>query len=182
MKQKELIGFILFSLGVLISMMSTAQLPAEGQVFSSTWPAYILGVICGIVGLVLWHQAKNQARKDLVASQDQKSVGSAIGFLHEALTHLTKLSGDLLTLENTEIIKRVNYIMDHFIFPLAQTRNQIIAKFGMVKGAEILIAVAYGERMLNRVWSAASDGHEQEARKVFCEAKNAFAQAVSLSK
>ena len=31
------------------------------------------------------------------------------------------------------------------------------------KGAEILLDVAYGERMLNRVWSAASDGHHQEA-------------------
>ena len=50
----------------------------------------------------------------------------------------------------------------------------------MDKGAEVLVVVAYGERMLNRVWSAAGDEHLLEARTCLPEAQEAFAEAVAL--
>jgi hypothetical protein len=60
-------------------------------------------------------------------------------------------------------------------------RRKIIDRLGMSKGSEILVVVAYGERMLNRVWSAASDGHLPEARSSYPEARAAFHQAQDLA-
>ena len=55
----------------------------------------------------------------------------------------------------------------------------------MDEGAQILVTMAYGERMLNRAWSASADGHIQEARGCIPEAlaafEEAYAKAVSLS-
>ena len=51
---------------------------------------------------------------------------------------------------------------------------------GMSHGAEILVATAYGERMLNRVWSAAADGYLEEARSSFREASSAFDEAATM--
>jgi hypothetical protein len=52
--------------------------------------------------------------------------------------------------------------------------------FGMAKGAEILVTVAHGERILNRVWSAASDDHLPEAVKCYDEAFSALQEAKEL--
>ena len=50
----------------------------------------------------------------------------------------------------------------------------------MEKGAEILVTLAFGERMMNRVWSAAADGHLPEATASLNESTDAFIEAAAL--
>ena len=66
---------------------------------------------------------------------------------------------------------------DGFVTPLADGRQRFVDRFGLAGGSEVLNATAFGERMLNRVWSAAADGHLEEACSSYREAVEAFAQA-----
>ena len=48
-------------------------------------------------------------------------------------------------------------------------------------GKEILVTAAYAERMLNRVWSAAADGHGPEASASLVEAVGAMKETAALA-
>ena len=90
---------------------------------------------------------------------------------------LKELDQKFMSLSLKQVQDEVDKILDNFIIPFADVRKEIVNILGMSKGSNILITVAYGERMLNRVWSAASDGHLQEAQNVFPEARDALIQA-----
>ena len=75
---------------------------------------------------------------------------------------------------------RVDALLDDYVLPMGESRQQFIDRYGMEKGAELLVTLAFGERMLNRVWSAAADGHLPEAVSSLEESAEAFEEAVSL--
>jgi hypothetical protein len=80
----------------------------------------------------------------------------------------------------TQICVEVDKILNTLVLPFAEVRQTIIDMFGMSQGANLLVVVAYGERNLNRVWSAASDGHLPEARSVLPDVISAFEEATEL--
>ena len=77
-------------------------------------------------------------------------------------------------MEQEAINQRADELLETWVLPFAEVRQTIIQRFGMEEGADVLVTVAYGERMLNRVWSASADGHPQEARACLPEAIAAF--------
>jgi hypothetical protein len=52
----------------------------------------------------------------------------------------------------------------------------------MDRGAEILVVIAFGQRMLNRVWSAAADRHLPEARSCYPDAVEALEEAADMAR
>ena len=52
---------------------------------------------------------------------------------------------------------------------------------GMDKAAELLIAISYGERVINRIHSAALDGHHDEAVECTEEAHAAFKEVFEIT-
>ena len=52
---------------------------------------------------------------------------------------------------------------------------------GLEKTAELLIAISYGERLINRIHSAALDGHHDEAVECTEEAHAAFKEVFKLT-
>jgi hypothetical protein len=46
-----------------------------------------------------------------------------------------------------------------------------------IAGAELLVTMAYGERIYNRTWSTLADGHFDEAHQVFHDGTEAFREA-----
>ena len=74
---------------------------------------------------------------------------------------------DLLSMENGQSQR---------IYGIVGSKQNINNELGMSEAAEILIAFAYCERMLNRVWSAAADGHRTEALSALEDALNTSEQ------
>ena len=63
------------------------------------------------------------------------------------------------------------------MLPFIAIREQVLCLLGHYQGVEVLVAAAQGERLLNRMWSAASDGVVIEARNTYPNALAAFEEA-----
>ena len=93
---------------------------------------------------------------------------------------LRELGDSIDSLDGNAITERVEKILEHTVLPFAEARQKLFDRLGMRAGADLLVTAAYGERMLNRTWSAAADGHLVEARSSFREATQAFDEAAAM--
>ncbi|NIP19182.1 MAG: hypothetical protein GWM87_14225 [Xanthomonadales bacterium] len=62
----------------------------------------------------------------------------------------------------------------------AEARETMVHVFGMQNYAEVMSAFAAGERYINRVWSASTDGYEAEVRTYLEKARRQFGEAHEL--
>ena len=190
-------GFLVFVVGIITAITSGAKLPAsalaqDGEArtsvetasqFPDTVGPFAGGVvICGI-GLGLWWSAVRQER---VAARVARAAGhmgeesNPVALLDQLQQNLSATLDELDSLVESDMIHRIDALIDSHVTPLAEARHHVIDQFGMSHGSEILVATAYGERMLNRVWSAAADGYLEEARASFREAAAAYSEAADM--
>jgi len=172
------LGFLLFCLGIVGAILCAAKMPAEGQEWSDMLVYFGAAIALGIVGLVLWRRGVSQeAQAAAKATGDSANPVTLLSGLPEPLA---ALSGDIEQLDASQLTERVDDLLNRFVLPFAEVRQTLIDRMGMEKGADVLVTVAFGERMLNRVWSAAADGHLPEARASFVDAHDALLEAASL--
>lgn len=169
------IGFAVFAIGVALAVVGGAKAPVEGSDWPDTMLLFGIGTAVSIVGLVLWHTATRKAAKEAATAGGADADPAAL--IASLQAPLNDLNEDIGTLNTDQICDRVDALLTGYVLPFAEVRQKVVSRFGMEKGAEILVTVAFGERLLNRVWSAAGDGHAPEARKSFPEAYSAFVEA-----
>lgn len=176
------IAWALFGVGTAIAISGGAKLPAEGSDWPDTVRMFLVGALLAAVGVFLWRkamQAEKKANLSAAVSGDSAKP-SAFKLLADAMEPSKQLQSAAADLDEAALTKKVDELLETYILPFAEVRQTVIDRFGMTTGAEILVTVAYGERMLNRVWSAASDGHLPEARACVPEAVDALVQAQDL--
>lgn len=185
------VGFLIFVVGIMIGITAGAKLsPAklesdpktatELSRWPDTLPMFGLGVAIAAAGLATWWSVVLGERAAARAAADDTGEGSELGpvqLVQQLLQPLKDLEADIESLDGPELCQRVESIVDQFVTPLAEGRQRFVDRFGLAGGSEALNATAFGERMLNRVWSAAADGHLEEALSSFTEVVAAFHQA-----
>ena len=169
-------GFVSFMIGIAIAISGGAKMPIEGEKWPDTVPLFIVGILVAVIGLVIWRLAVAKANQELAekGSSDRKDALSLLAGLIEPTRKLTK---EAPSLRAEEINHRANDLLEEYVLPFAEERQTLIQRFGMEAGADVLVTMAFGERMLNRIWSASADGHVQEARACCGEALAAFEEA-----
>lgn len=176
------LAYILFAVGTLIAISGAAKLPEQTGGWPDTLAVFIVGAVISAAGLVLWRYMLAATKKAAVkAEADSPTQGGALELLAGVLEPARTLQAEIDKLDGTTITQRIDVLLETYVLPFAEVRQTVIDRFGMAKGAEILITVAYGERMLNRVWSAASDGHLPEAMASLPEAIDALDEAHQLA-
>ena len=183
----RILAYILFGGGIMAAISGAAKLPAafpEGvkpafiDRFPDTLPEFSIAFIATVVGLVIWWQDVFAQRK---ANQDNDSDESnPLKLLAGLIPQLRDLAGKIDELDSDAIIAHVEQILEHTVLPFAEARQKLFDRLGMRAGADLLVTAAYGERMLNRTWSAAADGHLVEARNSLREATQAFDEAAAM--
>lgn len=171
-------GFVLFAIGVVVAIVGGAKSPAEGSDWPDTMWVFFVGVTVAVIGLVLWRLHERSKARALARGElgDQADAGQ---LLRDLQAPLDALAAEIGTLPPAQITQRVDGLLNTYVLPFAEVRQQMVTRFGMERGAEILVTVAFGERLLNRVWSAAGDDHAPEARSCFPEAHHAFKEALT---
>lgn len=169
------IGKLLFAAGIVVSVISGAKAPPEGATWPDTLPLFAFGVLLTIIGLVLWRQ---EEKKDVIS--EESTTDSALSRLETLTETLKSQSPDWKDLDCPTLNETITVFQEKYVRPFVETRQQIIDQFGMQKGSEIMIACSYGERMLNRVWSATADNHLPEAQSSLKEAVQAFEEVMSI--
>jgi hypothetical protein len=176
-------AYILFAGGVMLAISGAAKLPdmepsaarSLADRFPDSWPVFATGFALTVAGLVIWWRDEFALRAAHHA--DDRDGSNPLTLLRGLVPQLHELSNDFAELDATQVTNRVEHLLEHTVLPFTEGRHKIMSWLGMSAGADLLVTAAFGERMLNRVWSAAADGHLEEARSSLAEAVGAFEQA-----
>ena len=175
----ERLGPILFGAGVLVAIASGAKMPEGSTSWPDSVPVFVVASIVAALGIFMWRRTIARFREQSADAEGGQS-GSPQALLDDLMGPLATFVDEIQGLDADTICNRVDELLERYVLPFARSRQQVLDRFGMDRGAEILVVVAYGERMLNRTWSAAGDGHLPEARASLPESAEAFREAHSL--
>ena len=173
----NIVGPCLFFVGILVAISGSAKMPAEGATYPDTTGIFLVGAFIAIIGTVLWRKAVALKANEAL---EQSNDTDALSLLKNAMPPCRALREEINNLAPNAICDRVDELLNNYILPFADNRQQVLNRLGMNTGAELLVTMAYGERMLNRTWSAASDGYPQEALAVYPDAVDAFEEAIQI--
>lgn len=179
------IAYILFAAGVMTGISGAAKLPEIDAAadpgfldrFPDSWPVFAIGFATTVTGLVLWW--KDEFARRAASDTDDRDTSNPLILLRNLIPQLQSIADDFSGLNQSELTARIEHVQEHTILPFSEGRQKVISRMGMAAGADLLVTAAYGERMLNRAWSATADGHLDEARDSLDEALSAFRQAQS---
>ncbi|HEC83982.1 MAG: hypothetical protein DRR08_20825 [Candidatus Parabeggiatoa sp. nov. 2] len=167
-------GSLLFIVGIIVALISATKLPASGTRWSDMLPFYVGAVVLAVVGLLLLRWPQIQQRNSTFSNQVCLNV---MALLEELLAEMQTLGQEINDLDGVGIAKRVNAMLDTYVLPFAAAQQEVICLLGQYQGVEVVVAAAQGERLLNRMWSAASDGNKTEAIATYPKALAAFKEA-----
>ena len=170
-------GVGLYCFGVSVAVVGAAKIPLEGEKWSDVLFLFNDGVILALVGLALWRfglrtQAKRKRKGKRTSFQILTDMGPILEDLYRSVDDL----------ECYQLQEYIKILREQYLIPLEESRSEIIHQFGIEKSAELLVAISYGERILNRVASAAADQHHDEAVSSVEEAYNAFREIYRILK
>lgn len=174
-------GSVLFTLGIIIAISGAAKPPAAEATFPDTIPVFIAGILAAVAGIEIWWGHRSILR--LLAGDgdsDSDSPDNPFVILNQLIPALKELESRIDEMASSEIESAIDDVASNFVTPFIEGRQSLIDQLGLKAGADLLVISATGERMLNRTWSAAADGHLVEARNSFREAAQAFDEAAAM--
>lgn len=141
-----------------------------------TWMGTVLAA--GAVGLFMYRKAHhNEARSGHRLSGNMKTLETSLANVVSNLEAMVARKDELPVYEaRFEIDRLFREDLDRF----AEARESMIHVFGMQNYAEVMSAFAAGERYINRVWSASTDGYRDEVLTYLVRARDQFIEAKSL--
>ena len=158
-----------FLVGAFISVLDPTEI---------NWTWFVPVLVVGLIALYIYRKAHHV---------EAKASHRLSGNLQILDTSLANILGNLETLnadsENLpvyearfEIDRLLREDLNHF----ANARESMKHVFGLQNYADVMSAFAAGERYINRVWSASTDGYVEEVRSYLERATQQFREARSL--
>jgi hypothetical protein len=140
------------------------------------WMVPILAV--GVLGLWQFRKAHHsEASASHRLSGNMETLGQSLANIRRNLEELCSRKADLPVYEaRFEIDRLFREDLNNF----AEARETMIHVFGMQRYADVMSAFAAGERYINRVWSASTDGYQEEVHQYLERARNQFIEASGL--
>lgn len=138
--------------------------------------AYMIPVLAaGVVGLWLYRRAQHQeTRGGARLASDIKTLDSSLASILASLEELCARGDDLPVYEARFEIDRL--FREH-LNSFADARESMVHVFGLQNYADVMSNFAAGERYINRVWSASTDGYVDEVREYLERARKQFTEA-----
>ena len=139
------------------------------------WTYMVPALAVGIVGLFLYRKADHgEHRSDDMLSGNISILGRSLDNILQNLEKLHAGKDDLPTYEaRFEIDRLFREDLNNF----AEARKSMIHVFGMQNYADVMSNFAAGERYINRVWSASTDGYIDEVNMYIDRSLNQFREA-----
>jgi hypothetical protein len=148
-----------------------ASLDAE----SVNWLLFAPLMLVGAVGVVLVKRAARAAANhgDRLAS-DRGTLAASLDNIIGQLEQLAADKDRIPTYEmRFEIDRRLREDLENF----AAARDSMKSLFGLQAYADVMSDFAAGERYINRVWSASTDGYQDEVRQYVDRSLRQFREA-----
>jgi hypothetical protein len=142
------------------------------------WNWMVPVLVAGAVGLWLHRKARHaESRADHKLAGNMHTLQRCLERILKNLEELDERKAELPVYDaRFEIDRRFREDLNAF----AEARESMIHVFGMQNYANVMSAFAAGERYINRVWSASTDGYEDEVRMYINRARLQFSEACEL--
>jgi len=158
-----------FLAGAFISVLDPTQVDWR-------WFAPVLAV--GIVALFVYRKAHHvEARASHRLSGNLQILQNSLANI---LGNLEELNNDSENLPVYEARFEIDRLLREDLTNFANARESMKHVFGLQHYADVMSAFAAGERYINRVWSASTDGYVDEVRSYLERATQQFRDAGSL--
>ena len=173
------IGIGLFTLGCMGAITAGAKIPAANETYPDTLTPFILFFSLAVVGVVMWHKSERQLVTDNLATRKDNVDANPLLVLKSKIANVQKIVASAQSAELLDLCNQLDDFQENVIIPFIECRKEVMDILGQQEGARVLLNFAYAERMLNRAWSAASDGHRPEAVSSLKESAAMFLQISS---
>ena len=141
------------------------------------WTAFGATAVVGVIGVFLLRRSRHHA-----ASASHK-LDAEVETLRTSLNQIAQNLDELRArgeLPAYEVRFDIDRLFREDLTAFAEARESMIHRFGLRQYADVMSAFAAGERYINRVWSASTDGYEDEVRKYIERARAQFTEACEL--
>ncbi len=170
-------GLFLFMTGIIVALVSAAKLPSSSDTWSDQIIIYAIAITLALIGLGFLRSTL--AKSDSYTSSKLNDC-LCMELLQGLLNEMQKLKPDINQLDQVVILRHVSVWLNRYIIPFTAKQTEIFQNLGQPQGIEILMTVARGERLLNRVCSAIYDDHDHELYTTYLKALAAFEEADAL--
>jgi hypothetical protein len=164
------VGYVLIVLGFLAGAYLSVQHPEEVSA-----PPFISALIAASLGVFFVRLAGHR-----MARQEDKleARGHDIAeSLRRLVENSERLDADRETAPTYGLRFRIDKEFRRDIDIFVEARESIAHRFGLQAYADVMNHFAAGERYLNRVWSASTDGYVDEAKIYISKAREQFTAA-----
>lgn len=165
------IGYILIVGGFLAG----AFLAVQDQLTVPVGP-FVLALIVGAVGIVMvrWATHRAATHEEHLAA-NISTIGSSLAQVVEDVEQLEAQKDDIDVYELRHVIDRT---FPPHLQAFVEARQSIAHSYGLPAYADVMNSFAAGERNLNRVWSASTDGYIDEAHNYITLAREQMVEAL----
>lgn len=138
------------------------------------WNYFVPVLLVGVIGLGLFRKVeREETRSGHRLTGNMEILSKSLGNIQENLENLCRREKELPVYEaRFEIDRLFRDDLNQF----AEARESMIHVFGMQNYADVMSNFAAGERYINRVWSASTDGYVDEVQKYLERARVQFAE------
>jgi hypothetical protein len=142
------------------------------------WNYMVPVLVVGLIGLWMYRKAQHsETRSGHRLAGNIETLGKS---LDNIVTNLEDLNSARDELPVYEARFQIDSLFRDDLNEFAEARESMVHVFGMQNYADVMSNFAAGERYINRVWSASTDGYVDEVRMYIERARDQFLEGQKL--
>ena len=161
------LGIVLIGIGFLAGTLVTVI-----DVETVRWMPFIASLVIGIIGIVLVKVSiKKEARSTEVLTKNMQQIETSISSI---IKNLKELNDRKETINAYDVRLKVDELFLEDLNTFVEARESISHTYGIQAYADVMSHFAAGDRYLNRVWCASSDGYVDEVNEYLVKSLEQF--------
>jgi hypothetical protein len=164
-------GYLLITIGFLGGSFEVVK-----QVEGVNAASFLLWLAVGIMGVIVAQRGRKAEATDV------EVISTNVRVIEESLQHLSveaqKLNAEKSRISVFDLRHRIDEVFMADLARFVEARESIAHSYGLKAYAEVMNRFAAGERSLNRVWSASTDGYVDETSVYIEKAATHFEDAL----
>jgi len=165
------IGYLMITVGFLAGALA-ATVDKENVL----WGYFAPSLAVGVAGVAMARLGRR--RESRVEGKLASDIQSIEASLKRVVENITRLNAQKTSINTYDVRRRIDELFPEDLTVFVEARESIAHSYGLSAYADVMSSFAAGERYLNRVWSASSDGYVDEVAAYLEKAQTQFVESL----